>query len=271
LLTPKHDQPWFMYLGMIDTHVTLRPKEPWISKYDANYTGKYKQYGDDGTGVPKGLSDKDKDHVRAIYDSNVSYQDDLVGQLLAQLDKWGIADQTMIILTADHGDEHWEDGRFGHGGSIRETLQHVPLVIHYPPMFPTAKIDIGTEGIDIVPTIADALGVAVDPEWQGTSLIPLANGQIVYPQMSFGSRYESGHGGRIGHWKVALSGAAQPKVYDFSKDKDEQKDIYDSAHIGERLLLDPMWMLRQWAVEWKKSQWGNAANVSSRFAADLGE
>ena len=50
---------------------------------------------------------------------------------------------------------------------LRETLIHVPLLIHYPPMFPAGKHLEGTEGIDIVPTLADALGVAHDPEWQG--------------------------------------------------------------------------------------------------------
>ena len=59
----------------------------------------------------------------------------------------------------------------------RETLLHVPLMIHYPPMFPGGvKVNQGTEGIDLVPTLADALGVATDPEWQGTSLLPVANG-----------------------------------------------------------------------------------------------
>jgi hypothetical protein len=53
----------------------------------------------------------------------------------------------------------------------------------------------------------------------------------------------------------------------------EKKDLWGTpaAAIGARLLLDPMWTLRQWNVEWKKSQWGNPAAASSRFAADLGE
>jgi choline-sulfatase len=271
-ITPKKDQPWFLYLGMIDTHVTLRPKSPWMEKYDGGYKGKYKTFGDDGAnGVPKDLSDTDKDHVRALYDSNVSYQDDLLGQLIAKLTEWGIYDQTMIIITADHGDEQWEDGRFGHGGSVRESLAHVPLVIHYPPMIPAAKVTGGSEGIDIVPTLADALGVATDPEWQGQSLIPVANGQAGYPTLSLQSKYELGHAGRIGHWKATLMAAGNPRIYNMAKDKTEQKDLFGSAHIGTRLLLDPMWILRQWNVEWKKSQWGNAAAVSNRFAADLGE
>jgi arylsulfatase A-like enzyme len=148
----------------------------------------------------------------------------------------------------------------------------VPLIVHYPPLFPAARVEEGTEGIDILPTIADALGVAHDPEWQGASLLPLSQGAVGgYPWMSFASKYENGHAGRIDHWKGMLNGAAAPRIYDLAKDKDETKDLYGTAHIGTRLLLDAMWMERQWNVEWKKSQWGNAADVSDRFAADLGE
>jgi hypothetical protein len=274
-ISAKKDQPWFLYLGLIDTHVTWRAKEPWISKYDGGYKGRFADsFGDDGKeGFAKDLSDREKDHVRALYDSNVSYQDDLLGKLVAKLTEWGIADQTMIVITADHGDEQWEDGRVGHAGSQKQTLIHVPLFIHYPPMFPAAKIESGTEGIDITPTIADALGVAHDPEWQGQSLIPLANGQVGYPLMSTSSQYENFHGGRIGHWKIRLSGTGKPELYDLAKDSGERKDLWGTpaAAIGARMMLDPIWILRSWNVEWKKSQWGNAAAVSSRFAADLGE
>jgi arylsulfatase A-like enzyme len=273
-ITPKKDQPWFLYLGLIDTHVTWRAKQPWMNKYDGGYKGRFAtEYGDDGPGGSNGkdLTDREKDHVRALYDSNVSYQDELLGQLVAKLESWGIWDQTMLIVTADHGDEQWEDGRVGHGGSSRETLVHVPLVIHYPPMFPAGKFAEGTEGIDIVPSLADALGVPTDPEWQGQSLIPLANGAGGYPLMSFSSRYELSHAARIGHWKANLMATGAPKVYDLAKDKGEKTDVYGKAAIGTRLVLDPAWLLRTWNTEWKKSQWGNPAAVSSRFAADLGE
>jgi len=276
-ITPKKDQPWFLYLGLIDTHVTWRPKQPWIDRYDGGYKGRFaSEFGDDGPtgGFPKDLTEHEKDHVRAIYDSNVSYQDDLMGQLIEKLKAWGIWDQTMLIITADHGDELWEEnGRVGHGSSERETLVHVPLLIHYPPMFPATKVTEGTEGIDIVPTLADALGVANDPEWQGASLIPVANGAGGYPLLAFSSQYENFHAGRMGHYKVKLQGTGAPHLYDLAKDPDERTDLYGKPGTlaATRLLLDPMWILRSWNVEWKKSQWGNAAAVTSRFAADLGE
>ncbi|HEX5061656.1 MAG TPA: sulfatase-like hydrolase/transferase [Kofleriaceae bacterium] len=274
-ITPKKDQPWFLYLGLIDTHVTWRAKSPWMEKYDGGYKGKFEtSYGDDGPGGSngKGLSEKEQNHVRALYDSNVSYQDDLLGKLVEQLQTWGIYDKTMIIITADHGDEQWEENdRVGHGGSQRETLVHVPMLIHYPPLFPATKVHGGTEGIDIVPTLADALGVAFDPEWQGTSLLPLAQGNDAYPLLAMSSAYENMHAGRIGHWKLQLKGGGAPRLWNLAKDPDERNDLWGKSHIGARLLLDPMWILRGWNVEWKKSQWGNAASVSSRFASDLGE
>ncbi|MBA3398208.1 MAG: sulfatase [Deltaproteobacteria bacterium] len=274
-ITPKKDQPWFLYLGMIDTHVTWRAKQPWMDKYDGGYKGRFQDsFGDDGPGgFAKDLTDREKDHVRALYDSNVSYQDDLLGKLIEKLQAWGIWDQTMLIITAAHGDAQWEDGRVGHAGSQKQTLIHVPLLVRYPPMFPAAKIESGTEGIDITPTLADALGVAIDPEWQGMSLVGLANGTVGYPLLASSSQYENFHGGRIGHWKIRLAGSGTPQLYNLAKDSGEKKDLWGTpgSGIAARLLLDPMWQLRNWNAEWKKSQWGNAAVVSSRFAADLGE
>jgi choline-sulfatase len=274
-IEPKKDQPWFLYLGFIDTHVTWRAKQPWLDQYDGGYKGRFaSEFGDDGPGgFAKDLSDREKDHVRALYDANVSYQDDLLGQLVEKLKSWGVWDHTMLVITADHGDEQWEDGRVGHGGSERESLIHVPLIVHYPAMFPAVRIAEGTEGIDIVPTIADALGVQADPEWQGASLVRLANGGGGYALMSTSSQYENAHGGRIGHWKLKLIGTQTPRLYNLASDPGERNDLWGkpSAQIGARLLLDPMWLLRNWNVEWKKAQWGNAAAVTSRFAADLGE
>ncbi len=273
-------EPWFLYMGFVDTHVSWRAKDPWTEKYDPGYTGRFKDTfsGGDAGNARAGklqMTDREKEHVRALYDSNVSSQDEVLGQLVQKLQDAGIYDQTMIIITADHGDEQWEaDDRVGHGGSTRDMLIHVPLLIHYPALLPAGKYVEGAESVDIVPTIADALGVPLDPEWQGESLIPLTEGVGQgYPRLSFNSMYEDEHAGRILHWKARIKGGNAPKVFDFSSDPDEMKDLWESgdAEIGARAVLDPLWTMRAFNMEWKKSQWGNAANVSARFAADLGE
>ncbi|MEZ4361151.1 MAG: sulfatase [Kofleriaceae bacterium] len=272
-------EPWFLYLGTIDTHVTWRAKSPWIEKYDPGYSGRFADSfsGADAAKAATGklsLTEKEKEHVRALYDSNVSYQDDQLRQLIERLTAAGVWDETLLLITADHGDEQWEAGRVGHGASSRDQLVHVPLLIHYPPMFPAARVTEGAEVVDIVPTLADVLGVKADPAWQGVSLLPLAHGVGRGGQrLAMSSMYEGSHTGRIGRWKVRLTGPGKPEVYDLGADPAELKDLYGepSSLISARALLDPLWILRQWNREWKKSEWGNAANVSAKFTADVGE
>jgi arylsulfatase A-like enzyme len=273
-------EPWFLYLGFIDTHVSWRAKKPWIDKYSPGYSGRFEETfsGGDAAAVAEKkitMTEAEIEHVRALYDSNVSYQDDQLRLLIEKLQAAGIWEQTMLIITADHGDEQWEEGgRVGHGMSNRDMLVHVPLLIHYPPLFKPGAVAEGVEVLDVVPSLADALGVAMDPAWQGESLIPLTGGVgRGYPRMSFNSMLEDSHGARIAHWKVQIGTGSTPKVYDLATDRDEMKDLWgqDGAHIGARAVLDPLWLLRANNMEWKKSQWGNAANVSSRFATDLGE
>ncbi len=271
-------EPWFLYLGFVDTHVSWRAKSPWIEKYSPGYTGRFEKTfsgqdaADSATGKMK-LSPKEVEHVRALYDSNVSYQDDVLRQLVEKLQADGIWDQTMLIITADHGDEQWEDGRVGHGASTRDMLVHVPLLIHYPPMIPAGKFVEGTDVVDVVPTIADVLGVPHDPQWQGESLVPLATGAAPgYPRMSFNSMYEDAHAGRILHWKAKIKGGSSLVVHDLDADPEEMKPATgEGATIGGRAVLDPLWLFRAFNEDWKKAQWGNASNVTARFAADLGE
>jgi len=272
----RKTQPWFLYLGLIDTHVPLRARSPWIERYSTDYKGRFaKAYlGDEEPGgVPRSLTDRDKEHVRALYDSNVSYQDELLGKLVATLEEWGVWDTTLLVITADHGDELWEAGRVGHETGQDDTLLHVPLLVRYPPLFPAARIKHATEGIDVLPTIAAALGLPAGAEWQGTSLVPAAHGAEPYAGLASSSGYEKEHGARVGPWKLRLAGTAAPSLYHLPSDPDEQKDVFGTpaGAIGGRLVLDAMSLLRAHHAVWRKSRWGNAGNVTPRFAADLGE
>ncbi|MBT8491528.1 MAG: sulfatase, partial [Deltaproteobacteria bacterium] len=211
MVEPKHKEPWFGYMGWIDTHVSWRGKQPWLGKYmDPGYKGRFKNVasgkdiGAAATGKLK-VSNADIEQIRALYDSNVSYQDQKLGELMAKLQEWGIADDTMLIITSYHGDELFEDGRVGHGAALRESLVWVPLIIHYPKLFPAKSIPEGADVVDIVPTLADVFGAEMNDDWQGESLLPLAQGVGAgYPRMSFASKYEDAHVARIGSWKIRV-------------------------------------------------------------------
>jgi arylsulfatase len=269
---------WFLYLGSIDTHVSWRAKEPWFSRYDPEpYSGRFRveASGVDMDKLASGrikVTDRDKTRIIALYDSNVSYQDQQVGVLLAQLTAWGVADETMVIITADHGDEQFEHGRVGHGASVWETLVYVPLIVQYPPLFPAGKVSEGVETVDILPTIADALGVKPDPAWQGESFIPLANGiGRGYPRLTMASKYELAHAGRMGRWKVYYAGGGRPELFDLATDPEEKANRASEQPVAVRMVADALWLLRTYNRVWKKSRWGNPANVTEFFAADMGE
>lgn len=275
----RKDDPWFLYIGTIDTHATWRAKEPWLSKYDpAPYSGRWVKSvpATDMAEVNAGklaVLERDIVRIRAMYDANVSYTDQVLGELLARLDAWGIRDQTMIVITADHGDELFErKGVVGHAKSLRETLVHVPLIIHYPPLFPAGSIPEGTEVVDIVPTVADAFGLEWNDQWQGESLLPLANGVGAgYPRMSMASQFEHTHAGRIGRWKLVAKGSGAEQLFDLEADPLERDDVRDRAGIEYRLVADPLWLLRAHNRGWTKRTWGNAANTRAGFPEAMGE
>src|SRR5439155_25358127 len=86
----------------------------------------------------------------------------MVGRFVKQLQSWGIWDQTMLVITADHGEELFEDQRCGHGGSLRDSLTRVPLMIHDPARFPAGVVvDEGAEGVDVMSTVLAAIGAPV--------------------------------------------------------------------------------------------------------------
>ncbi len=276
-LAGKEKDPWFLYLGTIDTHVSWRAKEPWFGKYDPDaYSGRFTREasGQDVGKIAAGalkINDRDLVRLKALYDSNVSYQDQQVGKLLEWLDQQGIRDDTMIILTADHGDELMEEGRIGHGSSLRSSLVWVPMVIHYPPLFPAGRVPEGADTLDIVPTIADVLGVEPDPEWQGESLLPLAQGLgRGYPRLTMASLYENAHAGQMGQWKLrAARGGSQ--LFDMATEPEEKTDVGKQHPYAARMVADALWLLRAYNEEWRKAAWGNPANVTAKFAADMKE
>ena len=270
-------QRFLMYLGTIDAHVSWRAHSPWFEKYDpAPYSGPFTKACTDPqldeivAGKLK-VNERDKVRILALYESNVSYNDQQFGELVAHLEKIGHKDDTMIILTADHGEEMYEHGKIGHGQSLHEELVHVPLAIYYPPLFPAGKlVDEGVEVIDILPTIAEALGQPIPKEAQGESLIAIAQGQGVgYPRPAIASQYELAHTMRLGKYKLWIGGSGVVHLYDALNDAAENKDLIDTHPIERRFVTDAMsmWMANQ--TQWKKTRWGVASNHKAELAADL--
>ena len=272
-------KPFFLFVGTIDTHVSWRGKQPWLDRYDPGpYQGRFQTAatGFDVDRITAGeltVSARDKQRMIALYDSNVSYQDDLLAQALAQLEAWGIADDTMVVVTADHGDAQWESGAendVGHGISLADALVHVPLLIHYPPDFPAVAVDEGVDILDILPTLLDAAGAQPPEEAQGASLLPLAQGVgRGYVRPSFSSFYENAFAMRLGDWKAVVGESGAPALYRLDADPNERTDLAASRPLELRFLTDVMSTFLVYQSDWKRARWGVASNVTPEFTADL--
>jgi arylsulfatase A-like enzyme len=277
LATGAAAKPFFLYLGTIDTHVSWRARRPWIDRYDpvpyggplrSGFTGP--QLGEYLSGELQ-LTERDKQRVLALYDSDISYNDHAFGQVLDQLESRGILDDTLIVVTSDHGDEFWDHGRVGHGQSIKEELVAVPLIMSYPPLLPPGTVvDEGVEIVDVLPTVMDAVGSPIPDEVQGMSLLPLAQGREGgYPQPSIATQYEKAHAIRAGRFKLWEASGKAPKLSDLETDPLERTDIAEDRPLVRRWLEDglSLWMVYQ--KRWRKRRWGTALNHRAELAADL--
>lgn len=278
-LEANRGAPTYLFLGTVDSHSPWIARAPWIDTYSPGpYEGPFERYGDPvALGFRKGSMGcskippaKDVLRLRAIYDSTISYSDDLIGKLIAQLKIWNIWDQTMLIITADHGEELFEQRRCGHGGSLRETLVRVPLLVHYPPRVPAAIVDEGAEGVDVLPTVLDALGAPPLASAQGASLLPLAAGALRgWAVPSYASQYEYAHAMRLGRWKLAVNIRGEEGVFDLRADPGERQNAALLAPVERRMLADHLGLFLSTRRRWHKATWGVVSNLTPAGAQAL--
>lgn len=121
--------------------------------------------------------------VCALYDGEARVFDDMVGRWIAELESLGILDETLILITADHGEELMERGHVGHcscnlKGTLYDESIRVPLIMRYPKALPASRvIDTQVSQVDLMPTLFDLLGLEPMGSMEGESLLPLIQGQ----------------------------------------------------------------------------------------------
>ena len=121
-----------------------------------------------------------------LYDGGVRFADEAVGELLGQLDRSGISDNTIVIITADHGKEIGEHGIVGHGHALYEELLQIPLLIRVPTQLAGRgeNWEIGQDHrpamlVDIVPSILELVDIASPKNMQGQSVFGPADSSRV--------------------------------------------------------------------------------------------
>jgi len=125
------------------------------------------------------LSDYENNTLKNLYDAEICYVDEQLKSLMQELKKCELYEESLIIITSDHGEELCQHGRFRHGGAYDEVLR-VPLLLLYPGEIPKGKmISRQIRLIDLAPTITDILDKKPPGTWEGESLLPLLKKQNV--------------------------------------------------------------------------------------------
>lgn len=155
-------RPWFVFLNYLDAHDVYDPPEPFRSRF--------------ADSAPVAALDENQRLTQAqvkprmdLYDGAIAYLDDQVGVMLDSLERRGLLENTIVIITADHGEEFAEHGMNDHGVSLYRPALEVPLIVVYPPKVPAGvrvPAPVGTR--DLPATIAELAGA--DPVFEGVSL-----------------------------------------------------------------------------------------------------
>ena len=233
--TLKADDRYFVYLGTIDPHVPYDPPASFLKMYDKQpYDYRKGPVKPRKTGYLLGdikgkkvtMTDRDWFHLEALYDGEVSYNDDQLGKLWAELKKRGKTENTMLIITSDHGDEFRDHGSVGHGHTVYQELIHMPLIVYYPPLFPAGlRIPDMVEHIDITATILDAMGLPVPDSIDGESFLPLVADPTPHRRRhAFSTMLNAYRTVMAGKWKLLLKGPVG-KLYDIEAEAVEKHDV----------------------------------------------
>lgn len=120
---------------------------------------------------------EDLREVVSDYNAQIKYTDRHVGRIIEELRAQGIYEETLVIVTADHGEEFGEHGLYQEHGNVYETTQRVPLIVKPPRKDSGSRKDELVTNADIAPTIADFFDLEEPGKWQGRSLKPMIEGK----------------------------------------------------------------------------------------------
>ncbi|MET0344614.1 MAG: sulfatase [Polyangiales bacterium] len=233
------DKRFFAYVHTIDPHVPYDPPEQFLSLYKkGEYSGQVRprktpeQLADAKRNPPKvTFTPEDKQNLQDLYDGDVSYHDHYMGLFIERLKKLGLYDDTVFVVTADHGEEFDEHGSWGHGHSVYQELLWIPYVVRLPGVVPAgARLKQATSSMTIFPTVLEAAGVALPSTLEEQSVLGWVRGgpPPVMP-VAFSDFLDDRRVIRAGRWKLILRGLNET-FFDLESDPTEQKELDRSKH-----------------------------------------
>jgi arylsulfatase A-like enzyme len=186
---------------------------------------------------------EDLEQVVALYDGEIRYTDRQLERVFDALRLFGLQDDTLVVITGDHGEEFMEHGSMeGHAWTLYEEVTRVPLIMRFPDGLGAGLvIDRQARNIDIMPTILGWLGQPLPAGLEGRSLLPAIretctiNGNCtVEPGLAFGEtiRFKvtrasarSGTGRKV----IFTNGGEKVEYFDLKRDPGEQLNLHENG------------------------------------------
>ena len=210
------DQRFFAWMHLYDPHAPYISPEPYRSEY---------------RGHP--------------YRGAIAFTDAQVGRVFDYLDARGLSDNTIVIVTADHGEGLGEHGEETHGFFVYESAMRVPLIVRAPGRGLTPRrVSQPVRSVDIMPTVLDLIGGAPTQPIEGVSLVPLMSGEVrELPLEAYGeAMYPLHHYGwseltTLRSERFKLIDAPRPELYDLERDPHELTNLFEERRsVGDAML-----------------------------------
>jgi arylsulfatase A-like enzyme len=228
-----------------------------LSKREAELVWKHPEYGEGldylwginesiaaGAFEPNDLPEVRVRALRGQYDSGVYYTDYHFGRILKELDEQGIADDTVIIVTSDHGEAFLEHNLLLHR-EVYSELVRVPLIVFVPGDKKHEIIEREVTLLDIVPTILDVAGVDPQPNLEGRSLLQEPrerSGFLFFSYFRNSNRpHYEGYSLRDPNWtlihqRLGVPGEYKTELYDRRTDPLERNPIHDRPEVSDAMM-----------------------------------
>jgi len=170
-LEANQSADFFLWLHYFDPHFAYNEHSEYGFSDSEQYDGPVE------AGMPfsklsklrRSLEPRDLEQIKGYYDSEIRHTDEHISKILAKLDELGLTEDTLIIFTADHGEEFLDHGRLGHAKSLYTEVVGVPLLIRYPDGA-AGVVDEAVGLVDIFPTVLDVVGIESAHHFEGRSL-----------------------------------------------------------------------------------------------------
>jgi arylsulfatase A-like enzyme/tetratricopeptide (TPR) repeat protein len=212
-------EPFFAFVHFYDAHAPYLPLE----------------------GFTSGTDDESR------YRGEVAFVDSLVGKLLDWVEASHLEDETVIVLSADHGESLGEHGELTHGYFLYQSTLRIPFVLRYPGAPAGKRVPDPVAIVDVAPTLLDLLGLPAMPGAEGRSLLPAIDGRAAgAPAPTYSETYVPRlHYGfaalmslRRGSKKFVL--APEPELYDLASDPGESRNLVNEDPATARAMREEL-------------------------------